>query len=63
MIIYERGNINILIHNLLMLKKGKIKKFKWLLYGKRGRSVQESGMEAELLTITCSVAPKLDPSK
>lgn len=46
-----------------MLKKGKIKKFKWLLYGKRGRSVQESGMEAELLTITCSVAPKLDPSK
>lgn len=27
MIIYERGNINILIHNLLMLKKGKIKNF------------------------------------
>lgn len=48
MIIYKRRHINILIHNLLKLKKGKIKLLKIITKGERGHSTEETRMKAGL---------------
>lgn len=57
MIISERRDINILIHNLLKLKKGKIKLLKIVTKGERG------GKDRNWILTISFAALNLDPSK